>query len=126
MAFISQFTGTKKITELYSILAFIPKSVSDEMGELTIVYRGIVEQRGRKGDLLVRIEGDKVLNVVWNIKEGEIRELDRGLLHKYISSYDEMLKDLVIKESSKVINRMYIINQKIVLPKGKFKGKEII
>jgi hypothetical protein len=121
--FISKFTGAKKISELYSILSFIPKPIYDELEELTIVYRGIVQLRGRKGDLLVRVEGDKILNVVWNNQEGEIRELDRGLLNKYIESYDEMFKDLVIKESSRTVNRMFVINQKVVLPKTKFKDE---
>lgn len=124
--FISKYTGTKKISELYSILAFVPKPISDELKNLTIVYRGLVQHRGRKGDLLVRVEGDKIYNIVWDMKKGEVRELDRGLLNKYMSSYDEMFKNLVIKESSRTVNKMYVINQKVILPKGKFKEKDLI
>jgi len=121
--FISKFTGDKKISELFSILSFIPNPVKDELGELSIVYRGIVQLRGRKGDLLVRIEGDKILNVVWDHNNGEIREIDRGLLNKYIDSYDELFKDIVVKESSRTTNKMYVINQKVTIPKNKFKDK---
>jgi hypothetical protein len=124
--FISKFTGTKKISELYSILSFIPKSISDELEDLTIVYRGIVQLRGRKGDLLVRVEGDKILNVVWNNQVGEVRQIDRGLLNKYVDSYDEMFKDIVVKESSRTTNKMFVINQKVVLPKGKFKEENLL
>lgn len=121
--FISKYTGTKKISELYSILSFVPKSIMDNVDDFVIVYRGLVQQRGRKGDLLVRIEGDKVLNIVWNEQMGEIRELDRGLLNKYMGSYDEMFKDLVVKESAKTVDKMYVINQKVVLKKSKFKDE---
>jgi len=123
--FISKFTGTKKISELYSVLSFVPKSLMDQVGELTIVYRGLVQLRGRKGDLLVRVEGDKLLNIVWTDQVGEIRELDRGLLNKYTDSYDEMFKDLVVKESTRTIDKMYVINQKVVLKKSKFKEELI-
>lgn len=121
--FISKFTGTKKISELYSILSFVPKSIMDNVDDFVIVYRGLVQQRGRKGDLLVRVEGDKVLNIVWNEQMGEIRELDRGLLNKYMSSYDEMFKDLIVKESTKTVDKMYVINQKVILKKSKFKDE---
>jgi hypothetical protein len=124
--FISKFTGTKKISELYSVLAFIPKSISDEIEDLAIVYRGVVQMRGRKGDLLVRVEGDKILNVVWDNQKGEIRSLDRGLLNKYIDSYDDMFKDLIVKESSRTLNKMFIINQKVVLSKTKFKETDLL
>lgn len=121
--FISKFTGDKKISELFSILSFIPKAVKDELGELNIVYRGIVQMRGRKGDLLIRVEGDKILNIVWDRNHGEIRDIDRGLLNKYIDSYDDMFKELIIKESSRTTNKMYVINQKVTIPKNKFKDK---
>lgn len=121
--FISKYTGTKKISELYSILSFIPKSIMENVEEFTIVYRGLVQQRGKKGDLLVRVEGDKVLNIVWNDQMGEIREIDRGLLNKYMGSYDEMFKDLVVKESARTVDKMYVINQKVILKKSKFKDE---
>lgn len=121
--FISKFTGDKKIFELFSILSFIPKAVKEELDELNIVYRGIVQMRGRKGDLLVRVEGDKILNIVWDRNQGEIREIDRGLLNKYLDSYDELFKEIVIKESSRTTNKMYVINQKVTIPKNKFKDK---
>lgn len=121
--FISKYTGTKKISELYSILSYVPKSIMENVEEFTIVYRGLVQQRGKKGDLLVRVEGDKVLNIVWNDQMGEIREIDRGLLNKYMGSYDEMFKDLVVKESARTVDKMYVINQKVVLKKSKFKNE---
>jgi len=121
--FISKYTGTKKISELYSVLSYVPKSIMENVSDFTIVYRGLVQQRGRKGDLLVRVEGDKVLNIVWDDQMGEIRELDRGLLNKYMSSYDEMFKDLVVKESARTIDKMYVINQKVILKKSKFKDE---
>jgi hypothetical protein len=113
--FISKYTGDKKISELERILEFIPRPIFDEIDDLTIVYRGIVQMRGRKGDLLIRVEGDKILNVVWDKNKGEIRQLDRGLLNKYIDSYDELFKDLVVKESSRTLNKMFVINQKVSL-----------
>ncbi|MGC8923986.1 MAG: hypothetical protein ACP5H8_02230 [Candidatus Micrarchaeia archaeon] len=119
--FLSTLLGTKRIMAMYSILATAPPEIKREIDDTTIVYRGIVSSDGTEGDLLLRLKGNRVYNVVWKEDYGEVREIERGLLNSLIKLYDSFIQDVVVHEKKNVIDSLHIINQKIELKETKFK-----
>lgn len=113
--FISTFIGPKRAVKMNEIISHIPRQVRDELENVVIVYRGIVSNDGREGDLLVRKKGHRIYNIVWKEDYGEVREMDTAMLSKLIKFYDTFIQDMLVHEPKKTLDRINIINQKIDL-----------
>jgi len=120
--FLSTLLPPQRVSKMRNIIGMAPKEIKSEIDEIEIVYRGMVSMDGKEGDLLVRLTGNKVYNIVWKEDYGEMREMDRGMLKQLLKSYDTFIQEMVVRESNRLFKKMYVVNQKVVLRTTPFKG----
>ncbi|MEM0437943.1 MAG: hypothetical protein QXU54_01440 [Candidatus Micrarchaeia archaeon] len=119
--FISTIYGPKRIATVQAMLAKVPQEIKGELEGTTIIYRGLVSLNGEEGDLLLRKGTHKLYNVVWKQDYGESRELDVNELNLLVKQFDSIMQNVVVRESNKTLEKMYIINTRVELKEREFK-----